>query len=233
MRFTHVLALLAAIGSAQAGEPTSFPGADRFPLHDLGSDNNLMGDLYDGKSLSGPAFPLCQPDCLLTVKGRLSWLDRFSRHHVGLVIAAEPSDPSHADGAYIGMADLLETDKGWTINAGSPKVAEEGGFGKAPNIQVISAGYFGMIVVTTPGYTGQGETDQNWHLYVQSGDQFIRKLSVPILHDSSGMCDDDTCRLHDFTATAQVSDEHFGLYVRVTTKPFKGTPTFRDYTIVP
>jgi hypothetical protein len=221
--------------SAHAGQPpVPFPGAALFPLASLGTDDEVVRNLYEGRLfVPGTAYPVCQPDCKLTVKGQLHWTDH-GENHFGLVVVAEGDNAAHASGALIGMVDLMQTPAGWIINAGSPIVAQEGAFGSAPNMQVISAGIFGMAVATMPGFTNQGETEQNWNLYVERDHVFQQALSLPMTEDNSGRCDDAKCREHDFTSKTVVSDDGAtGLIVRMTRTLHDGRSAFRDYQIMP
>jgi hypothetical protein len=229
--------LISVVARAETPVNIPFPGAGLFPQTVLGDDDALVRNLYEGRLfVPGPAYPVCQPDCSLTPKGEMHWQDVQGQNHFGLVVVAEPPEDvaAHADGALIGMVDLMQTPQGWRIVAGSPIVAETGSFGKAPPIRLVSAGIFGMAVIVMPGFTNQGETRQNWNLYIERSHVFTQVLSLSMTLDNSGKCDDMKCRKNDFTSVVTVGDDGAsGLIVRMTKTTHDGHTSIIDYPIKP
>src|ERR1700761_5659058 len=90
---------------ACADQPTAipFPGVTNFPTSDLGDNTSLIQKLYNSQKLTTDFDhnPLCLQGCALSVQDRLTFHDADGRTHTGAVIAAQPPDPAHYQGAYL------------------------------------------------------------------------------------------------------------------------------------
>lgn len=226
---------LGATVAAQA-ETVPFPGATAFPIAALGTDGQIARTLYAGSHFALTGSDVCPPrrPCGVAVKASLHWRDATGQAHLGLVMAAENADAAHADGALIGMADLVHTPGGgWVFRAGSPLVAEQGSFGKAPDITLLTSNSLGMIVIMQPSTMNQGQIRRDWNLFAETRDDstFKQRLSLPRLIDSSGYCPDAQCRAGDFATKTTVFDVPNGVRVEHKTIYFDGKTTDESYFV--
>ena len=193
--------------AAPAKGQMPFPGIGALPRQ-VRDSMDLVRLLYAGRSFRAES---CGPQaCSVRLVADRMFQDANGIKHLLLVTAAEPPDDfaSHASGALMGMALLKSSEKGWTLELGSPAVDTQGTFGKSPDVVIIPAGYWGSAIVMQPTYFGQGIADKSWELYVPDlkEGKFKHALSIPMEHESSDSCEHPTaeCLHDDFSTRIQV-----------------------------
>jgi hypothetical protein len=131
------------------------------------------------------------------------------------------------------MVELIWTERGWAINAGSPMITESGSFGKAPQLALINTGSLGLGVVLTPSSVGQGSLMQRWQLFLAStsAHKFQMVLNLPMTADSSGACaeGDQACLRGDFTSHFTIFGAPNGLIVEATKTVLGSDPVTHSY----
>jgi hypothetical protein len=219
----------------QQQQQPAFPGAANFPLKNDGLQE-ILDALYPGRVWRSTHIAACHVGCPVSVAGFFPFRDDAG-WHLGLVIVAKPRRPAHADGVVLGIADLLNTSKGYVIAAGTPELADEGSWGEPPQMQVMHAELFGMALITMPAASNQGEMVQDWNLYLNIGGKFQRVISFPAIHDRSDACQpsDSPCRRLDFsTQTALYDHGRQGLSVRAIRRDITGAILeIKDICIAP
>ena len=144
--------------------------------------------------------------------------------HAVLVVAAEPAPQkaSHAGGAVIGMAWLTHSDKGWTLDLGSPDITIAGASGKAPDASIIDGGMWVKGVVLQHADMHQGEAERQWQLFVpdRKSGAFVSAVNILTLRETSNACHVSpataACLKDDFSTNLNVVAEKSGLAVVVT-----------------
>lgn len=209
-----LLALPPVHGAAASPLPGP-PGLQPTPAQTPGVDA-LVRHLY-GAPADGPILfhqPECgRAPCAVRLLAEEEWSSAASGTQRLVVTAAEPRDASgHASQAALGIG-LFRRERGsWIMQAGSPRVDVAGGYGVAPEVEIIEAGRFGRGVVATPGYTAQGITQERWRLYLNVAGRFRRVLDLLVTSDHSGRCQPPGARPPDPGCDA----ESFSSSVRAT-----------------
>lgn len=207
--------VVSPVHGAAGSPPPGSPGPRPAPAQSPGVEA-LVRRLY-GARADGPIVfhrPECgRAPCAVRVLAEEAWSSAASGAHRLVVTAAEPRDASgHASQAVLGIG-LFRRERGsWVMQAGSPRVDVAGGYGVAPEVEIIEAGRFGRGVVATPGYTAQGITQEWWRLYVNVAGHFRQVLDLLVTSDHSGRCQPPESRPPDPGCDA----ESFSSDVRVT-----------------
>jgi len=197
-----------------------FPGERELP-REAASPNDLMKLLYGNRLTFNNSTNCGNEPCI--VKSVSNQLFDGGQHAV-LVTAAEPTPKNvdHARGAVIGMAWLTHTDKGWTLDLGSPEVTTAGASGKAPDASIIDGGMWGKGVVLQHADMHQGEAERQWQLFVPDRKRgaFVSAINILTLRETSNACPVSpataACLKDDFSSTLNVLAEKDGLAVVAT-----------------
>lgn len=175
---------------AQTLPQGNFPGAMNLP-HQANSPAQVVKLLFPSGKLRALRGDTCKETCNVRLVAHQTWTDQGQQHMI-LVTAAELPDnmTSHAESALLGIALLTRQPSGWVLNEGAPNVDMVGSWGKMTGkASIVPAGPWQRGVSVTSGFSGQGVSEEHWHLYLpnwKNSGKFGEALDIPTEQDSSG-----------------------------------------------